>query len=133
MIIGLDPASATPPYAQIQEQIATMVRSGVLATGTRLPAIRHLATDLGVATGTVARAYRELESDGLVEPRGRHGTRVRPPDRAAVADRARADEELAQEAVSFALAASHRGLDIDQALEALRVAFSRLADGGSTS
>lgn len=130
MIISLDPGSATPPYAQIQEQLATMVRSGVLAAGTRLPAIRHLANDLGVASGTVARAYRELESDGLVEPRGRHGTRVCPPDRAAGADPARVDQELAQEAVAFALAVSHRGLDIDQALEAVRTAFRRLADQG---
>ncbi len=133
MIISLDPGSPTPPYAQLQEQIATMVRSGVLAPGARLPAIRHLATDLGVATGTVARAYRELESDGVLESRGRHGTRVRPPDRAHRADPARTDQELAQEAAAFALAASHRGLDIDQAVDAVRAAFGRLAEEGRPS
>ncbi|MGI8937002.1 MAG: GntR family transcriptional regulator [Iamia sp.] len=133
MIISLDPGSPTPPYAQLQEQIATMVRSGVLAPGARLPAIRHLATDLGVATGTVARAYRELKSDGVVQTRGRHGTSVCPPDRARRADPTTTHRELAQEASAFALAASHRGLDIDQAVEAVRAAFRRLAEEGSPS
>ena len=46
--------------------------------GTRLPAVRQLAADLGLAVNTVARAYRELEAAGLVETRGRHGTVVAP-------------------------------------------------------
>ncbi|HEU5152101.1 MAG TPA: GntR family transcriptional regulator [Iamia sp.] len=122
MIIRLDPASPVPPYAQLQEQIATMVRSGVLAPGTRLPAIRHLAADLGVATGTVARAYRELEASGLVAARGRHGTVVRPPDGDPAPD-------VADAAAAFALEAAHRGADLDRALDAVRAAFARLEPG----
>ena len=75
MIIRIDP-SGPPPYAQIQDQLAVMIRSGVLAPGMRLPAIRHLANDLGLAVNTVARAYRGLEDDGLVTADGRRGTSV---------------------------------------------------------
>lgn len=122
MIIRLDPDSPVPPYAQLQEQVATMIRSGVLAPDTRLPAIRHLAADLGVATGTVARAYRELEAAGLVATRGRHGTVVQPPA-------APAEPDVAEAAAAFALEATHRGVDLDRALDAVRAAFGQL-DGG---
>lgn len=122
MIIRLDPAGPLPPYAQLQEQLTTMIRSGVLAPGTRLPAIRHLAADLGVAAGTVARAYRELESAGLVATRGRHGTVVEPPARTVAPD-------VADAAAAFALEAAHRGVDLDRALDAVRAAFAHIDRG----
>ncbi|MET1064252.1 MAG: GntR family transcriptional regulator [Arthrobacter sp.] len=68
--------SATPPYEQIREQISSLIALGALAAGTRLPTVRRLAADLGIAAGTVARAYRELEQSGLVETRRRNGTVV---------------------------------------------------------
>jgi DNA-binding transcriptional regulator YhcF (GntR family) len=123
VIIRLDPDSPVPPYAQLQEQVTTMIRSGVLAPDTRLPAIRHLAADLGVATGTVARAYRELEAGGLVATRGRHGTVVQGPAAAAV------DVDVDEAAAAFALEAAHRGVDLDRALDAVRAAFGRLEPG----
>jgi DNA-binding transcriptional regulator YhcF (GntR family) len=64
----------TPPYEQIRVQIARMINTGVLPVDARLPPIRQLAADLGVAANTVARAYRELETEGLVVSRVRHGT-----------------------------------------------------------
>lgn len=76
-MITLDPRSATPPFEQLRVQIAEQVRGGVLAAGERLPTVRRLAEDLGIAPNTVARAYRELEADGFVETRGRNGTVVR--------------------------------------------------------
>ncbi|HMJ76265.1 MAG TPA: GntR family transcriptional regulator [Iamia sp.] len=124
MIIRLDPDSPVPPYAQLKEQVTTMIRSGVLAPDTRLPAIRHLAADLGVATGTVARAYRELEAAGLVATRGRHGTVVQAL--ALVADAA---DDVAGAAEAFALEAAHRGVDLDRALDAVRAAFAHLDSG----
>ncbi len=124
MIIRLDPSSAVPPYAQIQDQVATMVRSGVLPPDTRLPAIRHLANDLGIAVNTVARAYRELEHEGLVASRGRHGTTVLAPTAATATNAPPVDDA----ATAFALEASHRGLDLDQALDAVRAAFIGLDD-----
>ncbi|HEY7263195.1 MAG TPA: GntR family transcriptional regulator [Trebonia sp.] len=75
----LDPQSSTPPYEQVRSQIAAAIESGRLRTATRLPTVRGLAGDLGIAVNTVARAYRELELAGLVETRGRHGTFVAGP------------------------------------------------------
>ena len=100
-----------------------MVRSGVLGPGDRLPAIRHLANDLGVAPGTIARAYRELEAAGLVATRGRHGTVVQA---AAPAPAPAGAAIVSPAAATFALEARHRGLDLDQALDALRAAYGRL-------
>lgn len=68
--------SATPPYEQIRAQVSSLIALGTLAPGTRLPTVRSLAADLGIAAGTVARAYRELEQTGLVETRRRNGTVV---------------------------------------------------------
>jgi DNA-binding transcriptional regulator YhcF (GntR family) len=74
MDITVDHRAATPPYEQIRLRIAELSANGTLAAGFRLPAVRALAADLGVAVNTVARAYRELEQAGLVETRGRAGT-----------------------------------------------------------
>lgn len=73
-MIVLDAASGIPPYEQIRSQIAQHVESGELQPGDRLPTVRRLAEDLGVATNTVARAYRELEHAGVIETRGRGGS-----------------------------------------------------------
>lgn len=74
--ISVDLGSATPPYEQIRAQVSSLITFGALTPGTRLPTVRSLAADLGVAAGTVARAYRELEQAGLTEARRRNGTVV---------------------------------------------------------
>ena len=74
--LTLDPSSTTPPYEQIRAQIAAHVDGGELQPGDRLPTVRRLADDLGVAANTVARAYRELEQAGVIETRGRGGSFV---------------------------------------------------------
>jgi DNA-binding transcriptional regulator YhcF (GntR family) len=76
MNLQVDPDSSVPPYEQVRAQVAVLARDGDLPAGSRLPTVRQLAGDLGLAVNTVARAYRELESGGLVETRGRHGTFV---------------------------------------------------------
>lgn len=76
--ITLDPASTTPPYEQVRRQLAELIETGQLPEGTRLPPVRQLAGDLELAPGTVARAYSELESAGLVETRRGGGTIVAP-------------------------------------------------------
>lgn len=78
----VDPDSATPPFEQVRSQIATLVASGELASGTRLPTVRSLATELTLAVNTVARAYQELAADGVVVTEGRRGTFVRSGARA---------------------------------------------------
>lgn len=71
-----DPESATPPFEQLRQQIAAAAASGELPAGTRLPTVRGLANEVGLAANTVARVYRELEADGVVVTEGRRGTFV---------------------------------------------------------
>ncbi len=72
-MITVDPNAPEPPYEQVREQVRAQVETGALAPGTKLPTVRALAADLGLAANTVARAYRELESLGVIETRGRAG------------------------------------------------------------
>jgi DNA-binding transcriptional regulator YhcF (GntR family) len=74
--ILIDAGSPDPPYHQIRIQIAGLIDAGKVPPGAQLPTVRQLAVHLGVATNTVARAYRELEHRGLVVTRGRLGTVV---------------------------------------------------------
>ena len=76
LALVVEPDDPTPPYEQLRRQLAALVGAGVLAPGDRLPPLRQLAGDLGLAVGTVARAYRELESEGLLSSRRGGGTRV---------------------------------------------------------
>lgn len=75
-VYPLDATSDRMPYEQLRVQIASRAASGDLAPGTRLPTVRALATELHLAVNTVARAYRELEADGVVVTEGRRGTFV---------------------------------------------------------
>ncbi|MEO5981576.1 MAG: GntR family transcriptional regulator [Pedococcus sp.] len=123
VVIDIDTESAVPAFEQLRAQLADMIRSGALATGTRLPSIRQLASDLGLAPGTVARAFRELESEGLVTSRVRHGTVVAPVRHTASHSR----DQLEEAARGFALAARRLGLSDQAALEAVRVQLGRIA------
>lgn len=75
-MLRIDPAAEIPPYEQLRRQLIDQIQSGELPEETRLPAVRRLAADLGIAPGTVARAYKELETEGYLVGRGRHGTIV---------------------------------------------------------
>ena len=74
--LTLDPEDPTPPYEQLRRQLADLITAGQLSPGDRLPPLRQLADDLGLAVGTVARTYRELEQEGLLTSRRGGGTRV---------------------------------------------------------
>ncbi len=74
--VELDPHSSLAPYEQIRAQIAAAIDSGALPPAARLPTVRSLAAQVGVAVNTVARSYRQLEQEGLVTTHGRHGTFV---------------------------------------------------------
>jgi GntR family transcriptional regulator len=115
MIVSVDPRGPTPPYEQIRSQVASMISTGTLPAGSRLPTIRQLAADLGLAPGTVARAYRELEGNGVIETRGRHGTFALAPRATSVESRARL---LGEAARAFAVAATQVGADHAEALAA---------------
>ena len=66
----------TPVYAQVHREILRLIAVGELTEGDRLPPLRQLARDLGVAPGTIARAYRDLEAAGAVTTRRGAGTRI---------------------------------------------------------
>lgn len=72
----VDPADSRPPFEQLRIQIASRASSGALPPGSRLPTVRALAGQLGLAVNTVARTYKELEADGVVVTEGRRGTFV---------------------------------------------------------
>lgn len=74
--LAVDVESAVPVYEQIRAQVAAFILTGTLRVGDRLPTIRALAADLGIAINTVARAYQELDTDGLIKRRRRAGTVV---------------------------------------------------------
>ena len=74
--LSIDSAAGMPPFEQVRSQLAKAIDSGILKPQDQLPTVRKLATDLGLAANTVARAYRELELIGVIETRGRNGTFV---------------------------------------------------------
>lgn len=126
MIVELDDASPVPPYEQIRAQVAAMIGSGALPVGTRLPPIRQLAGDLGLAVNTVARAYRELEAAKLVTSRVRTGTVVAPRPPQEADERTAADtRRLLTEAVrSFTATTRRLGIADRDALAAITAELS---------
>ncbi|MGY6502730.1 MAG: GntR family transcriptional regulator [Acidimicrobiales bacterium] len=118
MLIELDSLSTDPPFEQLRSQVIALVLKGELQPGDRLPSIRQLAGDLGLASGTVARAYRELEADGVLRGRGARGTTVVGPPASA------ARTSLFEAASSYARAATDADVDLDEAVALLRIAFA---------
>ena len=119
--ITVDPDAATAPFEQIRAQIAEQARSGHLPVGYKLPTVRGFAEELGLAANTVAKAYRALESDGVIETRGRHGTFV-----AAAGDAA--GRRAAEAAQTYAQRARRLGLDRAAALAAVEDALRATYD-----
>jgi DNA-binding transcriptional regulator YhcF (GntR family) len=114
-MLQVDPTSSVPPFEQLREQITAQVETGALRAGDRLPTVRRLAEDLGIAANTVARAYRTLEADGLLEGRGRAGTFVADDDSGRAARAA---------ARTYATTVRALGLSNDDAVELVRRALT---------
>ncbi|HZZ66350.1 MAG TPA: GntR family transcriptional regulator [Candidatus Baltobacteraceae bacterium] len=76
-VLTVDSRSGVPIYLQIIEQVKRSVALGVLAPGEQLPTVKQLAVDLTVNPNTVARAYRELERDEVIETSPGRGSFVR--------------------------------------------------------
>ncbi|POX36659.1 GntR family transcriptional regulator [Streptomyces sp. Ru73] len=123
----VDPDTAEAPYEQVRAQIAEQARTGRLPAGFRLPTVRGLAGELGLAANTVAKAYRALESDGVIETRGRNGTFV-----AAAGDAGA--QQAAEAALAFAQRAQRLGLDhqaaLSAAVTALRATYGDAREDG---
>ncbi|MGO2539923.1 GntR family transcriptional regulator [Specibacter sp. AOP5-B1-6] len=114
----LDTGSTVPPFEQVRLRVLDLASSGELAVGTKLPSVRALATDLGVAANTVARAYRELEQAGIVVTAGRSGTAI-----ASGGDKIAA--QVAAAADSFAAVVRELGVPQAQALRIVTAAVER--------
>lgn len=114
--IAIDVASGVPPYEQVRDQIMDLVSAEQLKVGDRLPPIRALAADLGLAAGTVAHAYKDLEVSGVVTTRRGAGTVV---SEQAVA----ADVLLQQAARTFADQVRGVRIPEEAALDAVRQAL----------
>ena len=122
MIVAIDTASPTPPFEQLRRAIRALVATGSLPVGSRLPTVRQLAADLGVAPGTVQRAFRELEIEGVIETRGRHGTHVKSaPQPPPGVDR---QLRIREAASAYAALAAELGIDPNRALDAVRQALT---------
>ena len=108
-----------------------MVAVGRLEPRRRLPTVRQLAHQLGLAPGTVARAYRELEHDGTIITRGRAGTFVadEPPHSEPLNEQRQRIAAIADQAV-FAL--FQLGADRERISEAIEQALARAQSEGTT-
>jgi DNA-binding transcriptional regulator YhcF (GntR family) len=99
-------------------ELKAQLVSAALPAGTKLPTVRALAGELGLAVNTVAKAYRELEDAGVIETRGRHGSFV-----ALSADAA--ERTLQETAASYAARAASLGIDAERALAYVTAALGR--------
>lgn len=90
-IFTVDPRSGVPIYLQITEQVKRSVAVGVLTPGEQLPTVKQLAADLVINANTVARAYRELERDRVIETTPGRGSFIASNGSVAGAKRAVAD------------------------------------------
>lgn len=124
-VVVTDP---TPPYEQLRRQLTELISSGVLGPGERLPPLRQLAADLGLAVGTVARTYRELEGAGLVRSRRGGGTRVQEPGRRQSAGEVA--ETLRRHADAFVQQARLLGATDDDIRSAVASALMSPGSGG---
>ena len=115
LALDVDHASHTAPFEQVRAQLEALIRDGHLVPGDKLPTVRGLAGQLGLAANTVARAYKMLETAGLVETHSRAGTRVASGAHAAEA-------ALAALAARFVSESRQAGLDDAAALALVREA-----------
>lgn len=114
--VSVDLTAPEPPFEQVRAQLAGLIARGTLAEGDRLPTVRGLAADLGLAVNTVARAYKELEAEGLVTTRSRAGTVV-------AAGSQPLDVALNRSAADYAILAARAGLSESAAVDRVRAAL----------
>lgn len=115
--LSIDPNSPIAPYEQLRSRVVELVLSGELAAGTRLPTVRALAEQLGLAANTVARSYRELEAEGVIETMGRNGSVIKSSGDAI-------HQELQQAATAYAERARRSGVDPEEALRLVTAAIT---------
>lgn len=112
MLLRPNPSSGVPIYQQLMEQVKHAIETGVFRAGDQLPGIRPLAEELVINVNTIAKAYRELEHEGVIELRHGSGAFVSENARVAkLADKLRAAQSLVSGTVDRL---RNRGLDADE-------------------
>ena len=112
----LDGRSGVSPYLQVVHQVRQALRLGVLREGDQLPTVKDVVATLAINPNTVLKAYRELEYEGLVQPRPGLGTFV--TSTLGGDDTIAAHEPLRQDLTGWLEKARAAGLD-DESIEAL--------------
>jgi DNA-binding transcriptional regulator YhcF (GntR family) len=115
--VAISHESAVPPYEQLRLAVIEQVRTGDLIAGTKIPTVRALASTIGLAPNTVARAYRELEHEGVLETRGRQGSFI-----ASTGDPTR--DQAGRAANEYVAAIRRLGLTNTDAVQFLEAALS---------
>lgn len=132
MWFHIDPRSEVPLYQQLVDQVREGVARGWLRPGDRLPSVRELAVRLALNHNTVAKAYQELERDGLIETLRGRGTFVASPKRrrASSEDYEWVESQIQQLLVS----AYHLGIGPEELVDIVRrvAAGWRETEGGSS-
>ena len=118
MQIQIDKTSGVPIYNQIKEQITGLIHAGRLNAGDQLPTIRALAIELAVNVNTVALAYRELDSAGVIATRRGEGTFVASTPGAAEMRRLR-QRKLRDLVQAFVAETRRLGYDPEEVQQAL--------------
>lgn len=122
-LIRIDSTSVTPPFEQLRMHIAGLIARGELSPGAKLPTVRQLAQDVGVAANTAARAYRELESDGVIATHGRRGTFV-GSEITEVGSRSQVAARAREAAAEFTQRSRRLGLSRSEAIELVEQSWS---------
>lgn len=116
LLLAVDPDLA--PFQQIMDQFRNLIERGELRAGDTLPTVRQLAGDLGVAPNTVARAYAELQGEGLLTSNRRRGTSVAAGVRTR--DKPTRARKLHEAIARFLETLAHRGYTQTEVATALR-------------
>ncbi|MBL8228316.1 MAG: GntR family transcriptional regulator [Bryobacterales bacterium] len=124
MILNLNPNSGVPVYLQLMEQVKHAVATGALRAGDQLPGLRKLAESLVINPNTVAKAYRELEHEGVIELR--HGSGAFITERAVAStsmEAMRRAEQMAKDLVRHLLESGLTEEEIRRLVEAALTEF----------
>jgi DNA-binding transcriptional regulator YhcF (GntR family) len=118
MKVNIDPESSVPIYIQIEDSIHSLIAAGQIQPGEQLPTIRELAADIRVNLNTVARAYFELDKEGVISTQRGRGTFVSgKPDEVQIAKKR---QKLLYSIIEIALEEAHR---LGYSSEEIKIAF----------